>query len=112
MFLYEISTDTLTEIPNPNKQQYGSAVTSDGTLYFGRSANADHWLCGRKVKIIRLPNGGAEQIIGRTRGGKDVFSSFALEETGGSVTLLVGRANCRGDFNGGIYQTANANTAT
>lgn len=110
VWLYRISTDTLTQVPNPDRQQYSSAVAGDGTLYFVRSGNADHWLCGKNVRIVRLPEGGSEQVIGTIPDGKDVFASFALEEADTSTTLLFDRLTCSGD--GGIYEIANADTAT
>jgi hypothetical protein len=112
VWLYRISTDTLTQVPNPNRQQYSSAVTSDGTLYFVRSGNGDHWVCGKNVQFIRLPDGGSEVVIATLPLGRDVFSSFALEEGDSSTTLLFERDRCSNPFQAGIYEIANADTAT
>ena len=92
--LYQISTDTLTQIPNPNRQQYSSSVTSDGTVYFVRGRNRERWMCGRGAQVVRLPNGGTEDVIATIPQGKDVFSTFALEESDTSTTLLLGRQPC------------------
>jgi hypothetical protein len=110
VWLYQISTETLTQISNPDRQQYSSAVTSDGTLYFVRSGNSDHWLCGKNVQIIRLPDGGSETVIGTIPSDRDVFASFALEEADDSTTLLFDRRRCVGP--GGIYEITDADTAT
>jgi hypothetical protein len=111
VWLYQISTETLMQIPNPDRQQYSSAVTSDGTVYFVRSGNSHYWLCGRNVQIIRLPDGGSETVIGTIPDGRDVFASFALEEADDSTTLLFDRQRCRRPV-GGIYEITDADTAT
>ncbi len=113
VFLYQISTDTLTQIPNPNRQQYSSSVTSDGTVYFGRGRSGVRWVCGRDAQIVRLPNGGSEEVIATIRGFRDVFSTFALEESDTSTTLLLGRQPCESRRpRGGIFEIPNADTAT
>ena len=52
-------------------------------------------MCGRDAQIVRLPNGGSEEVIATIRGFRDVFSTFALEESDTSTTLLLGRQPCR-----------------
>jgi hypothetical protein len=113
VFLYRISTDTTTPIPNPGRQQGNTSVTSDGTVYFGRMAGADYWICGRNTQIIRLPYGGSAEVIATFPDGWELFSSFALEETDGSTTLLLGRGSCSRCLSvGGIWEIANADTVT
>ena len=111
--LYQISTDTLTQLPNPDRQQYSSSVTSDGAVYFIRSGNANRWRCGRNVEVVRLPTGGSEAVIATIPAGKDVFSTFAFEEFDTSTTLLLGRRPCTGRIpRGGIFGIPNADTTT
>ena len=96
----------LTQIPNPDRQQYSSSVTSDGTVYFVRQRNSERWVCGRAGQVVRLPNGGGEALIATIPEGKDVFSTFALEESDASTTLLLGREPCRQSRipRGGIFE--------
>ncbi|HYJ60412.1 MAG TPA: hypothetical protein VE032_02980 [Actinomycetota bacterium] len=112
VFVYRISTDATTTIPNPGGQQYSSSVTSDGTVYFARGGEADEWVCGTDVSMVRLPLGGSEQVIATIADGRDVFSSFGAEELDDSTTLLFERSRCDGTFSTGIYGIANADTAT
>jgi hypothetical protein len=109
VWVYRISTETLTRSRTRVDSSTAPPSPGDGTVYFVRSGNADHWLCGKNVQIVRLPDGGSEQLIGTIPDGKDVFASFALEEADTSTTLLFDRLTCSRQ-RGGIYEIADAAT--
>ena len=106
---YQISAKDRDRIPNPGKQQYGGAVTSDGTVYFVRAGQSDAWKCGASVRILRYPDGGPAEMIATVPRGKDVFTMFALEEEDGSVTLYFDRYSCRTNY-GDVFRIQNADT--
>ena len=94
--LYQISTDTLTQLPNPNRQQYSSSVTSDGTVYFGREAQPQSLGlregCSGCPSPQRWQRGSDRDDTG---GSKTSSPPFAFEEADTSTTLLLGRNRCR-----------------
>jgi hypothetical protein len=112
VFVYRISTETTTTVPNPGRQQYSSSVTSDGTVYFARGGDAEEWTCGADVSLVRLPQVGSEQVIAALPDGRDVFASFGVEEMDGSTTLLFERTRCDRAFAGGIDGITDADTTT
>jgi hypothetical protein len=109
-FRYHISTGTTLRLPNPGKQQYGSAVTSDGTVYFFRVGGSTYWRCGANGKLLRYPVGGPATVIASLPDGKDISSTFALEEGDGSVSLYFDRVECD-TFQRDIYKIVNADSA-
>jgi hypothetical protein len=111
VFRYQISTAETARVPNPNRQQYGSAVTSDGTLYYVRTGRADAWECGAGARLVRYPVGGPATVIASLPQGKDAFSMFAFEEADTSITLYFDRIACRRGQSGDIYDLTNADTA-
>lgn len=110
VWLYQISTDTTIQVPNPGVQQYAGGVTSDGTVYLVRSGGPDHWECGRNTRIVRVPLGGQARVIGELPDRVDALTSFAFEEPYDSVTFYFERLRCRSG-NSGIYAIRNADTA-
>jgi hypothetical protein len=109
VFRYRISTKQTVRVPNPGKQQYGSAVTSDGTVYFVVGGGSDYWDCGTNAKLVRYPVGGPRTVIASLPSGRDALSMFAFEEGASPVTLYFDRTNCRLDQD--IYKLSNADTA-
>ena len=110
VFRYEISATNLTKIENPGQQQYGGAVSDEGTVYVTRTGIRSHWECGRHAKIVRVPLSGPEQVIARLPDGKDAFTASAFDELGGSTTLYFDRFSCR-NGRSGIYRIPDADTA-
>ena len=110
-FRYQISTEELVKIPNPGKQQYGGGVSDDGTVYIVRGGGSRVWRCGHNARIIRYPVGGPGVVISKMADGKDVFITYATDETGGATTLYLTRIACRTGRQG-IYSIAKADTAT
>ena len=111
VFLYRISTETLTEVANPGLQQYAGAVTSDGTVYLMRTGTSDEWRCGQNAQVVRMPVGGPAEVIHEFPDGQDALTTFAFEEGGGSVTLYLSRERCERGAEG-IYRITNADGAT
>jgi hypothetical protein len=107
--LYDISTETLTEVTNPGVQQYAGGVSADGTVYLVRQRNREHWVCGKATKVVRM-DGGNGTVIATLPEGKEVFNTFAFDE-GGSTTLYIDPARCRNGM-GGIARITDADTAT
>ncbi len=111
VFRYQISTDTTFKIPNPDKQQYASSVSADGTLYFERAGNSDHWQCGLNSTMFRYPVGGPAVAIAALADGKDAFTSFSFLEQDLSTTVYFDRVTCRTGLEG-LYKLAGADTTT
>ena len=111
VFQYRISTEELVEVHNPGLQQYSAAVSGDGTLYLVRQGTSKNWRCGKRTKIVRYPVGGPGVVIATLPEDRDAFTTFALDEVGGSTTLYVDRTNCRNGRQG-IYRIPDADTAT
>ncbi len=110
-YRYQISTEELVKIPNPGKQQYAGGVSDDGTVYIVRGGVSNVWRCGHHARIIRYPVGGPGEVIATMPDGRDVFITFATDETDGSTTLYLQRIGCRTGA-AGIYSIADADTAT
>ena len=110
VFRYHISTGSTFRLPNPGKQQFASAVASDGTVYLYQVGGSDYWRCGRNGVLLRYPLGGPATPIASMPEGVDVFTAFALDEEDGSVSLLFDRVDCE-TFYRDIYEIANADSA-
>jgi hypothetical protein len=80
-------------VPKPGVQQYGGAVSGDGTVYLVRTRNRDHWVCGSHTKLVRM-DGGNGTVIATLPDGRDSLTPFALDETGGSTTLYFVAWSC------------------
>ena len=111
VFLYQISTKSVSKVPNPGVQQYAGGLSTDGTLYFVRTGSHDHWVCGHRTRIIRYPLGGPGVVIATLRDGFDALNTFAHDESGGSTTLYLNRARCSTE-QGGMYRISNADAAS
>ena len=110
VYRYRISLDRTVRIPNPGKQQFGSMVTSDGTLYFTRNRTKAAWVCGLNARIVRYPVGGPAEVIAFVPNGFAALWGRAVTQTDGSVTLHMYQLPCT--FNpGGIYELEHADTA-
>jgi hypothetical protein len=109
VFRYQISAQELVTLPNPGLQQYAAGVSSDGTVYFFRSRNRDHWVCGDHARALRYPVGGPISEIGTLQDGRDAIQAFAFDEPGGSTTLYFDRRRCS-PVSSGIYRITDADT--
>ena len=96
-FRYDIANQTTVQLQKPAtvnpRYQYASSVTSTGTVYLARSGKG----CGAGgVKIVRFgsadpPTGTIVAALGL---GRDTQSSYARENTNGSVDVFYDRAAC------------------
>ncbi len=111
LFRYQISTEGLEKIENPDLQQYAGGIDVDGTVYMTRAGGHDVWRCGLRARIVRYPVGGPGTVIARIRRGFDAFVTFAFDEPGGSTTAYLIRNHCP-DASGGIYKIADADTTS
>ena len=93
VFIRDIAAATTTKIGNPGRQQYAPSVTSDGTMYFVRSARA----CGAFVQLVRRPPGGPGKVVAPLPWGQDISSTYAHENADGTTRVLLGRVRCRAD---------------
>ena len=109
VYLHDISGGGTTHVPNPGLQQYGGAVSDDGTVYVSRTRNRDHWNCGSHTRIVRM-DGGNGTVIATLPDGRDALTMFALDAAG-STTLYFDRLRCRNGRTG-IYRIADADTTT
>lgn len=92
MFVYDIANQTTTTVPNPGpKCQYGSSVVSSGTVYYGRSG----FRCGTKVTLNEFPVGGPSTKLLSLRRGVDFMSSYAVDNTDGTVDVFFDRSSCK-----------------
>ena len=110
VFRYQISTEEFLKVPNPGVQQYGGAVSADGTVYVVRTRNRDHWKCGSHTKLVRM-DGGNGTVIATLPDGRDSLTPFGLDEPGGSTTLYFDRYTCSSGASG-IYRIPDADSAT
>ncbi len=106
---YQISTDLVARIPNPDRQQYAAGITDDGTAYLVSTVGSDVWNCGAGAELVRQPVSGSREVIATLPEGFDSFNTFAFEGSDGSVTLLFDRIRCNNGASG-IYQVEDANT--
>ena len=108
VFRYQISTRETLRLPNPGKQQYGSSVMSDGTVYFLRTGVSDYWKCGAGTRIIRHPIEGPETVVASLARGKDAYATFALEDAYDTVSIYFDRRICGQGEIGDIFRVEDA----
>ena len=75
VYVYRISTGKKTKVPD-RRQEYSPAVSSDGTVYFIRSANG----CGAHVELMR-DVAGTVTLIHRFAKNRDSFGTYAIDAT-------------------------------
>jgi hypothetical protein len=90
---YDIATRRRLKMPNTDRYQhpqYGPSVTSDGTVYYGRSGLR----CGNAVRLMQYSRGSSRTVLAFPAG-IDFAASYALD-SGRGVTVLYDRARCAG----------------
>ena len=108
VFRYQISTRDTLRLPNPGKQQYGSSVTANGTVYFLRTGVSDYWRCGAGTKIIRHPVDGPETVIASLARGRDAYATFSLEGAYDTASIYFDRRICKQGEIGDIFKVEDA----
>jgi hypothetical protein len=97
VFRRDLALMTTRVLPKPEtkppRDQFGSSVASDGTVYLVRSGPG----CGNGVRIVRFRTGDGPygRIVARLREGRDMLSTYAAEQPGGSVEVFYDRIICR-----------------
>jgi hypothetical protein len=92
VWLYQISTKTLTLVPNPrDKVHSAAAVNPFGTVYFEESGSR----CGSNATVEVYPIGGPMITAGTLRPGIDMFHPFVFEH-GSTDSFLFAKLHCAG----------------
>jgi hypothetical protein len=97
------------KVPNPNdRYNYRGAVTSDGTVYYARSALG----CGNNVRIYRwsVTAPADPVLINALPDGKDIAGRVFAFNDGSSTTVYFDRLSCRSGASD-IYRLDDADTA-
>ena len=89
---YQISTQTLSLVPNPrDKVHTSAAVNPFGTVYFEESGSR----CGSNATVEVYPVGGPMITAGTLRPGIDMFHPFLFEH-GSTDSFLFAKLHCTG----------------
>jgi len=92
VWLYQISTKSLTLVPNPrDKVHSAAAVNPFGTVYFEESGSA----CGSNATVEVYPIGGPMITAGTLRPGIDMFHPFLFEH-GSTDSFQFAKLHCAG----------------
>ena len=95
VFVYDIATDTRTQVPNPmGRALFAASVTAAGTAYFAESTNIN---CGRGVSIWTYPLGGPKARLATLGRGRDTAVTSPVEDAGVNTTVFFDRYRCRDD---------------
>jgi hypothetical protein len=98
---YQISTATRLTVPLPiGKVQYASSTDAAGDIFYVRSGQA----CGKAVVIREDVPGGSDVPLAAMPAGYDIFRTYAVDESGGGVTLYFDRFNCATGNGGDVYK--------
>ena len=111
VLVYEVDTQTVTELDDGGVQQLSGAVAADGTAYVMRIGGSDQYKCGLNVRIVRFPLGGSGTVIATIPRGKGIFTMGVHTNTDGSDTLVFDRFDCDTGY-GDIFRLDDADTAT
>jgi Divergent InlB B-repeat domain len=107
VFLYDIAKKTTRRIPRTIFAQYNPSVTSDGTVFYGRSGEE----CGSSSRFVRFPRGGPARVLYRFQAGIDVGYGYVDERATGTLDVLYGRLICR-NSRWDIYKLIDSHTVT
>ncbi|MGZ8567604.1 MAG: InlB B-repeat-containing protein, partial [Actinomycetota bacterium] len=89
VFRYRISEGSSEAIPGAGLQRTPS-VAPDGTVYLVRSAPG----CGNRVRLMRLPVQGPEEILTRLSSGRDIGTTRVSIAPDGEATVLYDNYDC------------------
>jgi hypothetical protein len=99
VFRYTLSTEARKKVPNPNRANYYSSVTADGTVYY---VQGDPDFCGHHTKLMRFANGNTAALDQLAEGIEVGPTSNSTDTGTGDVTMYFTRIQCRG-FRTGIW---------
>ena len=84
VFLYDISQQEKTVVPNPeDRNQHAASVMPDGTVFFARSQGG----CGTGVQLVRRPLDGPTTVLWRLPNGDDIATTRASGDDQGATIL-------------------------
>ena len=90
VYLYTISTATMVHITPPTGlEEYDSAVSSTGTLYFARGGSS----CGVGIQLMQLPLGGSATSLNAFHSGTDLGAMQTFND-GTNDQVLYSRVAC------------------
>ena len=101
VFRYQISSDRILRVPNPNAYQYAPSVAADGTVFFARSSSA----CGASVRFLRYRGTGSPHRVAALPAGIDVGDTYVVRDGYGREHLLYDHSSCD-PFTADIYRIA------
>jgi Fe-S cluster biogenesis protein NfuA len=87
---YHIPDGASDVIADTSPRQRSPSVAPDGTVYYVRSGVE----CGNRVRLIRQPLQGPEEILWRVSGGDDVGTSRVSVGPDGEATMLFDNYDC------------------
>ena len=90
VFRYTLSTGDRTKMPNPNRANYYSSVTADGTVYY---VQGDPDSCGHHTKLVRFASGNAT-VLDQLPEGTEVGPTATFTDAG-HVTMYFTRIQCQ-----------------
>jgi hypothetical protein len=92
VWLYHISTKTLTLVPNPRDEVHSAAAVNPfGTVYFEESGSR----CGSNATVEVYPIGGPMITAGTLRPGIDMFHPFVFEHAS-TDSFMFAKLHCVG----------------
>jgi len=98
VFRYQISTDRIGRVPNPNSYQYAPSVAPNGTVFFARSGEA----CGAGVRLLRFRGLASSHLVSALPEGVDVGDTYVVRDGYGKRHLLYDHTSCQ-PFTADIY---------
>jgi hypothetical protein len=104
---YDITADTTTTLPGGSGNDYGSAITPDGTTYILRDTDTD---CSG-AQIVRAPIAGPQVVIASIPTGRDIAFMFASVNADSSVDLFFNEYRCTRAYPSDVYEIPGADTA-
>lgn len=106
VYLYDITGDVKTKIPQSAFHQYSPAVSADGTMYYVRSGRA----CGKNVSIIRRAPDGTESTLYSFPDGTDAGDLYVDDDA--TQDLYFEDMDCANNWATDIYKITGADTAS
>jgi hypothetical protein len=94
VWLHDIASDTTARLATADETlHYGSSVSADGTVYFGRSGFG----CGVDTLLIAQTLDGKESVLHDFPDGRDFTVSNAVDNPDGTTDVYFDPGRCRSD---------------
>jgi Divergent InlB B-repeat domain len=92
VYRYDTGADTTTKIPSAADWQFGPSVSSDGTMYFWRSANH----CLPRTKLVRYSPSGDQQVLAAMPREFIGIDTYVSQEADGTLEVFYDRYDACG----------------